>query len=108
MSHVLLNPSRFGSSLTWQQRVLAMPGLLGYWRLGETSGTTFADSSGGGHSFTQPAGVTLGASGVNTDGNKAILYGGTPASIANASWMNPGGDGTLWAMGCFKTGTTGT
>jgi PKD repeat protein len=42
--------------------VLATSGLIDYWRLGETSGTTFADSVGG-HTATAQGGVTLGGTG---------------------------------------------
>ncbi|HXF56088.1 MAG TPA: PQQ-dependent sugar dehydrogenase, partial [Actinomycetota bacterium] len=37
---------------------------LGYWRLGEASGTTASDASGGGHDGTYLGGATLGAPGL--------------------------------------------
>jgi PKD repeat protein len=67
-----------GKGGTYHSRVLATPGLTHYWRLGETSGTTFADSIG-----TSPAsalnGVTLGTAGLLTseDGDLAASFDGT-------------------------------
>lgn len=50
----------FGASgLTYAQKVLAIPNLLAYWKLDETSGTNAADSSGNGYNGTY-SGVTLG------------------------------------------------
>lgn len=47
-----------GESLTYAQRVLAIPNLLAYWKLDEASGTNAADSSGNGRNGTY-SGVTL-------------------------------------------------
>jgi PKD repeat protein len=69
---------------SYSARVLATAGLINYWRLGETSGTTLADSKG-----TAPAtltgGPTLGASGaVSGDSDTAVSFDGT-ASAAQAA-----------------------
>jgi PKD repeat protein len=57
-------------------------GLIDYWRLGETSGTTFADSVGG-HNATAQNGVTLGATGPLTlDSNKAASFDGSNDSAS--------------------------
>jgi YD repeat-containing protein len=56
--------------------VTATPGLIDYWRLGETSGTTFADSVGG-HNATAQGGVTLGAPGpLGPKANAAASFDG--------------------------------
>jgi hypothetical protein len=59
---------------------------IGYWRLGESSGTTAADASGGGHPGTYNGGnVTLGVTGA-VGGNTAITSNGSvtgpPVTIA--------------------------
>lgn len=62
---------------------------LGYWRLGESGGTTFADSSGNGHTLTFSAGVTTGATGPLRDGNAAATFDGTAnAKAVTASGVN--------------------
>ena len=48
--------------------VSATPGLIDYWRMAETSGTTFADSIGG-KTATALNGVTLGGAGALAGGN---------------------------------------
>jgi hypothetical protein len=66
---------------------------LGYWRLGETSGTTMVDSSGNGHDGTYNGSPTLGAAGLLTgDTDKAVQLSGVSqsATVANGSWMNTG------------------
>ncbi len=56
--------------------VLATPGLLSYWRLNETSGTTAADAKGA-RTGTYLTGVVLGASGPLTDAaNRAATLDG--------------------------------
>ncbi len=57
--------------------VLGTAGLIDYWRLGETSGTTLADSVGG-LSATAFNGVTLGASEtLSSDSNSAASFDGS-------------------------------
>lgn len=43
----------------YSQTILATPDLAGYWRLGETSGTTARDNSGGGYDLTYAGSYTL-------------------------------------------------
>lgn len=51
-------------------------GPVAYWRLGETSGTTAADTTGA-HSGTYQNSVTMGANGaISGDANKAASFGG--------------------------------
>lgn len=50
---------------------------LGYWRLGESSGTTALDSSGNGHNGTYVGGVTLGAPSLIGSGGTAATFNGT-------------------------------
>ena len=52
---------------TYADGVLSTPGLRGYWRLGETSGTAAADATGGA-SGTYVGGVGLGARGALSSG----------------------------------------
>ena len=55
---------------------------LGYWRLGETSGTTAADSSGNARNGTYTGGYTQGASSaLGTDANKAVTFNGTTGYV---------------------------
>ncbi len=57
----------------------------GYWRLGETAGTTAADSSGNSRTGTISGGVTLGATGaVAGDSNTAIGFDGGTGQVAVA------------------------
>jgi Concanavalin A-like lectin/glucanases superfamily len=49
-------------------------GPVGYWRLGELSGTQATDRSGNGRHGTYTGGVTLGQSGAISDGNKAAGF----------------------------------
>ncbi|MCC7415577.1 MAG: hypothetical protein IT176_00435, partial [Acidobacteria bacterium] len=49
----------------------------GYWRLGESSGTTAADASPGAHTGTSTGGVTLGLSSAIADGNTAASFDGS-------------------------------
>lgn len=62
--------------MTYSSEVLADSPLL-YWRLGETSGTTAADSSGNGRTGTYSGGPTLGVTGLlNGDSDKATTFDG--------------------------------
>jgi PKD repeat protein len=57
--------------------VLGTPGLIHYWRLGETSGTSFADSVGGTPATTSGE-PTLGVpGGIPNDSSKAARFDGT-------------------------------
>ncbi len=62
--------------------VLSTPGLLHYWRLNETSGTSFADSVGG-VPAAAAGGPTLGvAGGVPNDSDKAARFDGSNDSAS--------------------------
>jgi YD repeat-containing protein len=63
--------------------VTATPGLVDYWRLGETTGPSFADGVGG-NSATAEGGITYGVPGaLLADPNKAAAFEGN-AAAANA------------------------
>lgn len=52
-----------GGTMSYSDSVLALPGLLAYWRLGEASGPSVTDASGNGHTGTI-SGATPGAAGL--------------------------------------------
>lgn len=89
---VLVNPSLFGAGAppptSYSAAVLAEATLLAYYRLGESSGTTMADSSPGAHDGTYFATKT-GAAGLLTgDTDGATTQAG---HVTAASWMNVSG-----------------
>lgn len=64
---------------------------LGYFRMGESSGTTLTDSSGNGRNGSYSgSGVTLGATAVISDTDKAATFAGGSSGYAQASgaWLN--------------------
>jgi hypothetical protein len=64
---------------SYRDTVLAEPAALGYWRLGETGGTTAADSKGS-YSGTYGTGATLGSAGaVANDPDPAVGLNGSTA-----------------------------
>lgn len=65
-----------GGGGTYESEVLA-DSPTGYWRLGESSGTTAADSSGNSNDGTYVGSPTLGATGATSDGNTAVEFDGT-------------------------------
>ncbi len=84
----------------YASRVLA-DGPVGYWRLGETSGTVATDASGNGRNGTYTAGVVLGATSLLLphDPNPAAMFGnGTrvslpdidlPTTLSVEAWIRP-------------------
>lgn len=77
-------------ALTYPEQVLADSPLL-YWRLGEASGTTAADTSGNGHTGTIAGSPLLSAPGlVDGDSNTAIRFDGANDFVvaAAAGWMD--------------------
>lgn len=76
---------------TYDQVVLA-DSPLGYWKLGESSGPTLADSSGNGHDATITGSLTLGAAGlIPRSTGKSVTFPGTTgnyAEVAGAAWMD--------------------
>jgi hypothetical protein len=63
---------------TYDSTVLA-DSPIGYWRLGESSGTTANDSSGNGRSGTYLGGYTLGAAGAISSSNTAVTFNNSDA-----------------------------
>lgn len=66
---------------------------LGYWRLGETSGTVMTDASGNGRNGVYENGPGLGATGLLTgDSDKAVDFVGAGSTargrVPFGSWMN--------------------
>ncbi len=75
--------------------IQATPGVIGYWRLGEPSGTTAVDLSGQGHDGTYVGGVTLGQPGaIAGDSNTAALFDGTTGHVVIP-------DSVDWNLGDF-------
>jgi hypothetical protein len=71
----------------YRDAILATPGLVSYWRLGERSGTTAADQAGG-NAGAYTGGVTLGAPGAVTDGDTAALFDGSSGYVNVPSSAN--------------------
>jgi YD repeat-containing protein len=71
-----------GTGTTYPQRVLATGGLDHYWRMGETTGTTLADSKGT-SSATVAGGPTLGGAGA-VDSNGSVGFDGIDDSASAA------------------------
>lgn len=75
----------------------------GYWRLGESSGTSAADSSGHSLGGTYNGTYTLGAVGALTaDSNTAVSFGGGYVDMGSPSGLNISGSALtveLWAKG---------
>jgi len=66
--------------------LVAADGAVAYWRLGELSGTTAADSIGS-RNGTIAAGVTLNQVGAIEDGNKAMAFDGATGHYVNVPGM---------------------
>jgi RHS repeat-associated protein len=80
---------------------------VGYWRLGETSGTTAADSSGAARAGTFTGGYTQGVtSALLTDtANKAATFNGTTGYV-NGGDLSAGESTTFSVEAWVKTSTT--
>ena len=81
---------------------------LGYWRLGDTSGTTMTDSSGNGRDGSY-SNVNLNQSSLllTDSANKAVGFGVTGATwryglVADAAWL----DSSSFTVECWFTATT--
>lgn len=94
MSPVLLNPSRFAAAAptTYMGEVLT-DSPLGYWRLGEASGTSALDSSGNSRTLTYSGSIAFSQTSLlPSQADTAITLSSTSsgkASLADASWMHP-------------------
>lgn len=89
--------------------VSATAGLVGYWRLGESSGTVACDSTANHDNGTYLGGVTLGVPGaISGDPDTAVALNGTTGqvSVPSASSLNVGDNFTIEAWvkrGASKT-----
>ena len=82
--------ARVASAATYPASVLS-DSPLAYWRLGEASGTTAADSSGNSRNGTYAGSPALGAASLITgDANTSVDLDGTndQVSLAYAAWMD--------------------
>ena len=89
-SQDLRTPATGGTGQTYRQLIASMSPVA-HWRLGETSGTTAADSSGA-NTGTYSGGFTLGVPGLLTgDTDRAVQLNGTTGQVAvpNAAALNP-------------------
>lgn len=68
--------------MSYQSEVLA-DSPVGYWRLGETSGTNFDDISGNNNDGTSLNSPTLGQVGATNDGNKAVRFTAVSSQLIN-------------------------
>jgi RHS repeat-associated protein len=81
----------------------------GYWRLGESSGTSAADASGGGHPGTYTGTPTLGVSGALAgDGNTGVTFNGSTQYVAGGDLsVEEGSTFTIEAWAKTTASTTG-
>jgi glucose/arabinose dehydrogenase/PKD repeat protein len=99
-SQDLRTPATPGTGQTYRQLIVSMSPVA-HWRLGETSGTSAADSSGT-NTGTYSGGFTLGVPGLLTgDTDKAVQLNGTTGqvAVANAGALNPTAAITVAAWG---------
>lgn len=94
MAPVLLNPHRFTAPSEYATEVLA-DSPLAYYRLGEASGSTMADSSGNGRNGTYLSPEAQGVTGLLVgDSNTAVRFGGgtggNRCEVTDAGWMDVG------------------
>jgi Concanavalin A-like lectin/glucanases superfamily len=82
-------PRLFGSLGSYPSVITADNPEL-FYRLGERTGPTAADSSANANNGIYQGGVTLGAAGSTSDGNTAATFNGTSGYVSNATqWTNP-------------------
>jgi PKD repeat protein len=78
VSHALI----VGQGSTYAAEVLGTPGIKDFWRLGEQTGSSFADSVGG-HTATAQGGFTLGTPGaIENDLNTAASFDGSTGAAS--------------------------
>src|SRR5215467_8046402 len=84
--------SAFAAPDNYRLQILA-DGPIGYWRFGETTGITAADSSPNGNAGTYSGGITLGQAGLPTGvaGDTAVLFDGVSGRVVvpNSRTLNP-------------------
>lgn len=83
---------------------------LGYWRLGEASGSVAADTSGNGHQGTYFGGVTYGVTGaVDTSSDTAVTLDGTSgyASVPSTGLTLGTGPATMECWASITSGYSG-
>jgi len=71
--------------------VLAVPNVLGFWTMGESSGSTFHDTSGNNNNATIQSGITLGSTSLAAgDATTSALFNGSSgyATFASSSLFN--------------------
>lgn len=71
---------------------------VGYWRLGEISGTQAKDESAGANHGTYSAGVTLGVAGLFGSANKAAQFNGSIGYVVTSSFALSGSALTIVAL----------
>jgi Concanavalin A-like lectin/glucanases superfamily len=89
------------SSSSYKSAVTGTPGLVSYWRLDESSGTTACDTKGL-NKGTYQSGDTLGQGGaLSGDANKAVALNGSTGSVdvPSSASLNPSGQLSIeaWA-----------
>ena len=96
------------TSSQYASAITATPGVVSYWRLGESSGTSACDAVGS-NGGTYQGGYTLGQTGAfNGDPDTAVAFNGSTGlmSVPHASSLDVGDDFTLEAW--VKRGTVST
>lgn len=95
--------------LTYSQTVLA-DNPVGFWLMNETTGSTFADTSGSGNNATIYNSPTLNQSGPSTALNKSALFNGTTqyARTSTVATFNMAPSANWSVEGWFKTSDSGT
>ena len=75
----------------------------GYWRMGDLSGATMADSSGNGRSGSYVGSPTLAVAGLDGSADTAVTFNGTTqaGSVPYGAWMNS----ASFSASCITQGT---
>lgn len=85
---MLARNHRAGAAASYFSSVMA-DGPVAYWRLGESTGTSAADSSGNGHNATYQGTYSLAQPSLLPHGDGASLYSAAAADVALPSgWIN--------------------
>jgi hypothetical protein len=91
-SRLVVSTSCPGGSTSYSQLVRGTAGLIGYWRLDETSGRVACDALGQ-NPASYTSSVRLGAAGATADGNAAVQLDGLSGAVRapSKSSLNPTG-----------------